>query len=110
MPSTRQNSAARCATMLKSMGIGWEYERFPCDQRVLQGFQERNSFASVLLKGLSCLQHAARLLRDRNATDVEVSALVRDVGVVEFDDFGGRPVMPRVGAGADNDLEYATRS
>ena len=40
---------------------------------------------------------------------VEVSALVRDVGVVEFDDFGGRPVTPRVGAGADNDLECATR-
>ena len=74
-----------------------------------KGF-ERNPFASVLLKGLSCLRRAARLLRDCDATDVEVSALVRDVGVVEFDDFGGRPVTPRVGAGADNDLEYATRS
>ena len=49
---------------------------------------------------------AAKLLRDCDATDVEVSVLVRDVGVVEFDNFGGRPVAPRV----DNDLEYATRS
>ena len=84
-----------------------------CDSLETRGFFEgfkRNPFASVLLKGLSCLRRAARLLRDCNATDVEVSALVRDVGVVEFDDFGGRPVTPRVGAGADNDLEYATRS
>ena len=51
-----------------------------------------------------------RLLRDCDATEVEVSALVRDVVVVEFDDFVGRPVTPSVGAGADNDLKYATRS
>ena len=84
-----------------------------CDSLETRGFFEgfkRNPFASVLLKGFSCLRRAVRLLRDCDATDVEVSALVRDVGVVEFDDFGGRPVTPRVGAGADNDLEYATRS
>ena len=48
-----------------------------------EGF-EKNPFASVLLKGLSCLRRAAKLLRDCDATDVEVSELVRDVVVVEF--------------------------
>ena len=36
------------------------------------------------MKGLSCLRRAAKLLRDCDATDVEVSELVRDVVVVEF--------------------------
>ena len=52
------------------------------DSLELRGFFEgfkRNPFASVLLKGLSCLQRAARLLRDCDATEVEVSALVQDV-------------------------------
>ena len=49
-----------------------------------------------------------KLLRDCDATDVEVSALVRDVVVVEFHCNVGRPVTPSFGAGADNDLKYAT--
>ena len=51
---------------------------------------------------------AAKLLRDCDATDVEVSALVRDVVVVEFQCDVGRPGTPSFGAGADNDLKYAT--
>ena len=85
------------------------------DSLELRGFFEgfkRNPFASVLLKGLSCFQRAAGSLRDCDATEVEVSALVRDVVVVEFDDFVGLPVTltPRVGVGADNDLKCATCS
>ena len=56
-----------------------------------EGF-ERNPFASVLLKGLSCLRRAAKLLRDCDAIDVEVSELVRDVVVVEFHCVVGRPI------------------
>ena len=56
-----------------------------------EGF-ERNPFASVLLKGLSCLRRAAKLLRDCDATDVEISALVRDDVVVEFHCVVGRPI------------------
>ena len=50
------------------------------------------------------------LVRYHTATDVEVSALVRDVVVVEFHCVVGRPVTPSFGAGADNDLKYATWS
>ena len=64
----------------------------------------------MLLKGLSCLRRAAELLRDCDATDVEVSALVRDVVVVEFHCVVGRPGTPSFGAGADNGLKYATCS
>ena len=46
----------------------------------------------MLLKGLSCLRRAAKLLRDCDATDVEVSELVRDVVVVEFHCVVGRPI------------------
>ena len=46
----------------------------------------------MLLKGLSCLRRAAKLLRDCDAADVEVSALVRDAVVVEFHCVVGRPI------------------
>ena len=62
----------------------------------------------MLLKGLSCLRRAAKLLRDCDATDVEVSALVRDVVVAEFHWVVGRRFTPSFSAGADNDLKYAT--
>ena len=37
-----------------------------------------------------------------------MSALVRDVVVVEFHCVVGQPATPSFGAGADNDLKYAT--
>ena len=72
-----------------------------------EGF-DRNPFARVLLGRKEVLRRAAKLLRDCDATDVEVSALVRDVVVVESHCVVGRPTTPSFGAGADNDLKYAT--
>ena len=63
------------------LGMTWSFPLRLVPSRVSIGILLQGCF---LVEKKSCDARAAKLLRDCDATDVEVSALVRDVVVVEF--------------------------